>query len=131
MSIVRGNGEWGDYAAQRLVAGEEAGPGASGQHAQVPTRADAAFARPRPAPVGRCKHSIGSARMHGNPAGPRIVHFQLRCTADARSRGQVTLQLDDKPDGTTRHTRPVTFLIEAEAHHLLLKRVQELVQFSL
>ena len=71
-----------DSAAPRLVAGEEAGPGAHGQHAQVPPRADAALARPRPAPIGRCKQSIGSAQMHKHPARPRIEHFRLRCTAE-------------------------------------------------
>jgi hypothetical protein len=71
------------FAGPELVAGEEARPGAGGQHAQMPPRADAPLARPRPAPGGRCKQSIGSACMHKNPAGPRIVHFLLRCTVIA------------------------------------------------
>jgi hypothetical protein len=65
------------FAGPELVAGEEARPGAGGQHAQMPPRADAPLARPRPAPGGRCKQSIGNARMHEIPRWSEDSTFSL------------------------------------------------------
>ncbi len=79
----------------QLVACEEARPSAHGQHPQVLSGANAASARPRPAPGGcRYQQSVSAAHLHGNPAAPSIA-----CTANAvpwaRSRRlRVSLCLD-------------------------------------
>ena len=70
---MKGRGRRGSSAVQALVAAEEARSRAGGQHAEMPARADAAGARPRPASRRRYGHrSVESMLMHGDPLGQRI-----------------------------------------------------------
>ena len=71
----------GSTAVGELVARKQARSSAGRQHAQMPPRADAAVARPRPAPGGRCKQSVSSAHVHGIPAALSIAQIQHGCTA--------------------------------------------------
>ena len=71
----------GSTAVGELVARKQARSSAGRQHAQMPPRADAAVARPRPAPGGRCKQSVSCAHVHGIPAALSIAQIQHGCTA--------------------------------------------------
>jgi len=57
----------GVFGGPELIAAEEARSSEGGQLAKILPRADAPLARPRPAPGGRCKQSIGGVRLHGIP----------------------------------------------------------------
>ena len=78
------------FEGPALVACEQARTSAGGKHAQMPPRADAPVARPRPAPGGRCEqHRVGSVPVYGIPAGLRIDHLYIPCTGELRA-GSVT-----------------------------------------
>src|ERR1700684_2429089 len=68
-----------------LIAAEEARSSPGGQYAQMPPRADAALARPRPAPGGWCKQCrVGGAPRHGRPVELRIAHLYIFCIGSLR-----------------------------------------------
>jgi hypothetical protein len=72
------------FGGTLLVAAEETRSSAGGQHAQVLPRADAARARPRPAPVGWCEqHLLAGTRLHLDSAGQE----------DSTRRGRISMRI--------------------------------------